>query len=82
MVGKRKDLPSKSELNQLYVIDKKSMREIGELFVGGASKIRCMLIEYKIPVITTISGASAALRAIRVKKNQFNYISLQEIFKS
>ena len=50
MVGKRKDLSSKSELNQLYVIDKKSMREIGELFVGGASKIRCLLIEYKIPV--------------------------------
>ena len=50
MVGKRKDLSSKSELNQLYVIDKKSMREIGELFVGGAPKIRCLLIEYKIPV--------------------------------
>jgi hypothetical protein len=50
LVGKRKNLPSKSELNQLYVIDKKSMREIGELFVGGASKIRCLLIEYKIPV--------------------------------
>jgi len=30
MVGKRKDLSSKSELNQLYVIDKKSMREIGD----------------------------------------------------
>jgi len=48
--NKRKNLPSKSELNQLYVIDKKSMREIGELFVVGALKIRYLLIEYKIPV--------------------------------
>jgi carbamoyl-phosphate synthase large subunit len=55
---------------------------LGEQSRYDEYKIGKSAIEYKIPVITTISGASAALRAIRVKKNQFNYISLQEIFKS
>ena len=39
-------------------------------------------IKHKIPVITTISGASAILRAIRIVKNKkLSYTSLQEIFK-
>jgi carbamoyl-phosphate synthase large subunit len=38
-------------------------------------------IRYKIPNTTTISGAQAALRAIRrIKNNKMNYRSLQEIF--
>jgi len=38
-------------------------------------------IAYKIPVITTISGANAIIRAIRIKSNKLTYSSLQEIFK-
>jgi len=39
-------------------------------------------IKYNIPVFTTISGAQAAVRAIRIlKNNTINYNSLQEIFK-
>ena len=39
-------------------------------------------IRYKIPVITTISGAQAAVRGIRNKKaNQISYHSLQEVFE-
>ena len=39
-------------------------------------------IKHKIPVITTISGASAILRAIRIVKNKkLSYTSLQKIFK-
>ncbi len=38
-------------------------------------------IRYKIPVITTISGAQAAIRGIRTKiSNKISYTSLQEIF--
>ena len=37
-------------------------------------------IQYKIPVITTMSGAQAALRAIRIKNKNLKYLSLQEIF--
>ena len=38
-------------------------------------------IKFKIPVITTLSGANAALRAIRIMQNKkLNYSSLQEIF--
>ena len=44
-------------------------------------KIGNAAIKYKIPVITTISGAQAAVRAIRIlKNNNLNYVSLQEIF--
>jgi len=39
-------------------------------------------IKHNIPVFTTISGAQAALRAIRITLNKkFTYRSLQEIFK-
>ena len=39
-------------------------------------------IKHNIPVITTISGASAILRAIRIVKNKkLTYTSLQKIFK-
>ena len=39
-------------------------------------------IKHNIPVITTISGASAILRAIRIVKNKkLSYTSLQKIFK-
>ena len=38
--------------------------------------------KHNIQVVTTISGAQAILRAIRMAKNKnLNYISLQEIFK-
>jgi hypothetical protein len=38
-------------------------------------------IRYKIPAITTISGAQAAVRGIRNKiAKQINYQSLQEVF--
>ena len=47
---KKKDLPSKSELIQFYVTDKKSMQKIGSLFHVGAPKIKNLLIEYDIPV--------------------------------
>ena len=47
---KKKDPPSKSELIQFYVIDKKSMQKIGALFHTGAPKIKNLLIEYDIPV--------------------------------
>ena len=40
-------------------------------------------IRYKIPNTTTISGAQAALRAIRrIKNNKLNYRSLQDIFNT
>ncbi len=40
-------------------------------------------IRYKVPAITTISGAQAAIRGIRnVKNDSINYRSLQEVFKS
>ena len=53
---------------------------LGEQSRYDEYKIGKVAIEYKIPVITTISGANAALRAIRIKNQQFNYLSLQEIF--
>jgi len=38
-------------------------------------------IQFKIPVITTLSGATAALRAIRITQNKkLSHLSLQEIF--
>ena len=38
-------------------------------------------IRYKIPIITTISGAQAAIRGIRnIKLNAIEYQSLQDIF--
>ncbi len=44
-------------------------------------KIGQSAIKYKIPVITTISGAQAAIRGIRnIKSNSIQYHSLQEIF--
>ena len=55
---------------------------LGEQSRYDEYKIGKYAIEYNIPVITTISGASAVLRAIRIRKKQFNYVSLQEIFKS
>ena len=40
-------------------------------------------IRYNISATTTISGAQAALRAVRrIKNNKLNYRSLQEIFES
>ena len=37
-------------------------------------------IQFKIPVITTISGANAVIRAIRIGDKKLTYLSLQEIF--
>ena len=46
-------------------------------------KIGKAAIKYNIPVITTISGAQAAVRAIRVLNNKnLKYKSLQSIFNS
>ena len=39
-------------------------------------------IRYKVSIITTISGAQAAVRGIRnIKNKSINYRSLQEVFK-
>jgi len=54
--------------------------------LGGAARedeyaIGRSAIRYKVPVFTTLSGAQAAVRAIRTMKlGNFNYRSLQEIF--
>ena len=38
-------------------------------------------VRYKVPVITTISGAQAAIRGIRnIKSGSIQYRSLQEVF--
>ena len=40
-------------------------------------------IKHSIPVLTTISGAQAAVRAIRIMQNKsLSYSSLQKIFKT
>ena len=39
-------------------------------------------IRYKVPAITTISGAQAAVRGIRnIKSDAIQYRSLQEVFE-
>jgi len=54
--------------------------------LGGAARedeyaIGRSAIRYKVPVFTTLSGAKAAVRAIRtIELGNFNYRSLQEIF--
>ena len=54
--------------------------------LGGAARedeyaIGRSAIRYKVPVFTTLSGAKAAVRAIRtIEIGNFNYRSLQEIF--
>ena len=54
--------------------------------LGGAARedeyaIGKAAIRYKVPVFTTMSGAKAAVRAIRtIKLGNFEYRSLQEIF--
>ena len=46
-------------------------------------KIGQAAIKYNIPVITTLSAAQAAVRAIRlVKNNKLTYVSLQDIFNN
>ena len=53
---------------------------------GGAARedeyeIGRSAIRYKVPVFTTMSGAQAAVRAIRtIKLDKFEYRSLKEIF--
>ena len=54
---------------------------LGEQSRYDEYKIGKIAITYKIPVITTISGANAIIRAIRIKNNKLSYSSLQEIFK-
>jgi len=53
---------------------------LGEQSRYDEYKIGKIAIEYKIPVITTISGANAVMRAIRIQNKQLSYSSLQEIF--
>ena len=53
---------------------------LGEQSRYDEYKIGRAAIEYKIPVITTLAGAHAALRAIRFEDKKLTYNSLQEIF--
>ena len=53
---------------------------LGEQSRYDEYKIGRAAIEYKIPVITTMAGAHAALRAIRFEDKKLTYNSLQEIF--
>ena len=53
---------------------------LGEQSRYDEYKIGRAAIEYKIPVITTLSGANAALRAIRFQNKKLSYNNLQEIF--
>ena len=53
---------------------------LGEQSRYDEYKIGKIAIEYKIPVVTTISGANAVMRAIRIQSKQLSYSSLQEIF--
>ncbi|MDB4859469.1 carbamoyl-phosphate synthase large subunit [Candidatus Marinimicrobia bacterium] len=53
---------------------------LGEQSRYDEYKIGKAAIEYKIPVITTLAGAHAALRAIRFEDKKLTYNSLQEIF--
>ena len=53
---------------------------LGEQSRYDEYKIGKSAIEYKIPVITTLAGAYAALRAIRFQNKKLTYNSLQEIF--
>ena len=53
---------------------------LGEQSRYDEYKIGKAAIEYKIPVITTLAGANAALRAIRFQNKKLTYNSLQEIF--
>ena len=53
---------------------------LGEQSRYDEYKIGRAAIEYKIPVITTLAGAHAALRAIRFEEKKLTYNSLQEIF--
>ncbi len=53
---------------------------LGEQSRYDEYKIGKAAIEYKIPVITTLAGAYAALRAIRFQNKKLTYNSLQEIF--
>ncbi len=53
---------------------------LGEQSRFDEYKIGKAAIEYKIPVITTLAGAHAALRAIRFQDKKLTYNSLQEIF--
>ncbi len=45
-----KPLPSKSELEHLYVKERKSMRKIGEMYSTYQNKIRSILIKYEIEI--------------------------------
>ena len=53
---------------------------LGEQSRYDEYKIGKAAIQFKIPVITTISGATAVIRAIRIGNKELTYSSLQEIF--
>ena len=53
---------------------------LGEQSRYDEYKIGKAAIQFKIPVITTISGANAVIRAVRIENKKFSYSSLQEIF--
>ena len=52
------------------------------IFVFFLRQIGISAIRYKVPAITTISGARAAVRGIRnIKNGSIKYRSLQEVFE-
>lgn len=55
--GKPKPLPSKSELKQLYVKERKSIRNIGKMYFVDPIKIRNLLVEHGIKIIPRGSWA-------------------------
>jgi len=55
---------------------------LGEQSRYDEYKIGKAAIEFKIPVITTIPGAHAVIRAIRIGTQNLTYSSLQEIFSN
>ena len=70
------DAIKNNEINMVINTPLGAQSRFDEYEIGKAA------IKHKIQVITTIAGATAMLRAIRmIKSNKLNYTSLQEIFE-
>ena len=70
------DAIKNNEINMVINTPLGAQSRFDEYEIGKAA------IKHKIQVITTIAGATAMLRAIRmIKSNKLNYTSLQKIFK-
>ena len=68
------DLIKNNEINLIINTPLGEQSRYDEYEIGKAA------IQFKIPVITTISGANAVIRAIRIGSEKLTYSSLQEIF--